>query len=183
MFNGGQKLVGKCANAPLLDVGYLPWKGRQSAAAPVAAAARRLHSARGLAELVLGAVPPVHLLSLKSRFADRRRRKGKRPSVWLPLCRRLSGHLRWVADRLGSARGWAQLPSLAVASASGRCLSVNYELTSAGIREAIELATPQRQRQAQQHTTPPRCPAPPPLPHDGGFIEGGRSLWQPTRSH
>ena len=53
-------LVGKCANAPLLDVGYLPWKGRQSAAAPVAAAARRLHSARGLAELVLGAVPPVH---------------------------------------------------------------------------------------------------------------------------
>ena len=64
---------------------------------------------------------------------------------------RLSGHLRWVADRLGSARGWAQLPSLAVASASGRCLSVNYELTSAGIHEALELATPQRQRQAQQH--------------------------------
>ena len=72
----------------------------------------------------------------------------------------LSCHLRWVADRLGGARGWAQLPSLAVASASGRCLSVNYELTSAGIREAIELATPQRQRQAQQHTTPPRCPTP-----------------------
>ena len=77
----------------------------------------------------------------------------------------LSCHLRWVADRLGSARGWAQLPSLAVASASGRCLSVNYELTSAGIREAIELATPQRQRQAQQHTTPPRCPAPLPAAH------------------
>ena len=55
--------------------------------------------------------------------------------------RKLSCHLRWVADRLGSARGWAQLPSLAVASASGRCLSVNYELMSAGIREAIELAT------------------------------------------
>ena len=34
---------------------------------------------------------------------------------------------------------------------------------SAGIREAIELATPQRQRQAQQHTTPPRCPAPLPI--------------------
>ena len=57
-------LVGKFANAPLLDVGYLPWKGRQSAAAPVAAAARRLHSARGLAELMLGAVPPVHCCCL-----------------------------------------------------------------------------------------------------------------------
>ena len=34
---------------------------------------------------------------------------------------------------------------------------------SAGIREAIELATPQRQCQAQQHTTPPRCPAPLPI--------------------
>ncbi len=65
---------------------------------------------------------------------------------------RLSGHLRWVADRLGSARGWAQaqLPSLAVASASGRCLSVNYELTGAGIREAIELATPQQGRGRRQ---------------------------------
>ena len=89
-----------------------------------------------------------------------------RPSPTLvahTLSNLLSCHLRWVADRLGSARGWAQLPSLAVASASGRCLSVNYELTSAGIREAIELATPQRQRQAQQQTTPPRCPAPLPI--------------------
>ena len=42
----------------------------------------------------------------------------------------LSCHLRWVADRLGSARGGGQLPSLAVASASGRCL-VKCELIAA----------------------------------------------------
>mgnify|MGYP001173543033 CR=1 FL=1 len=43
---------------------------------------------------------------------------------------KLSCHLRWVADRLGSARGGGQLPSLAVASASGRCL-VKCELIAA----------------------------------------------------
>ena len=83
---------------------------------------------------------PAHLLA---------GRPGPIVVTQLPGARATSG-LRWVADRLGSARGWAQLPSLAVASASGRCLSVNYELTSAGHRATLP-SHRHSQRRLSQH--------------------------------